>query len=494
MAGTKISELPAATLPLTGAETVPVVQSGATKQTALATIPYVPSGTGAVTRTVQAKLRETVSVKDFGAVGDGVTDDTVAIQAAFTYANGTKYAVYIPAGTYKISSALTLTRGVSVVGDARNATIIKATTANRMLNWYAATTGGDGFSGEIKDILFDGNNVAAEGILIGFGADYRLTRVKIIKISGYGLVLHTTQNSLFDQCMIESCSTNILLTNGVWNCLFYRLESASPTTYHLLSNTDATYVTITGQAATGTGVNRHNTFLASILEMGSPESIVRLNNGAENVFSAVEMQGGSSGNPQIYLSSTTSNNIFNNSTNMQRGASNANYAIYDLGLTNVFENIVLTGWSGITWAYSGQTGIYGNIRGVSNTNGIGYPSYPLHVNENFTTISGGVYRTLNEVLKVTQFANDTRPRVFCDGDFKIQSDNTRDIGDSTNRWRGVYSITSYVNGVTYSSGNGSPEGVVTAVVGAVYTRKDGGANTTLYIKESGTSNTGWVAK
>jgi hypothetical protein len=42
--------------------------------------------------------------------------------------------------------------------------------------------------------------------------------------------------------------------------------------------------------------------------------------------------------------------------------------------------------------------------------------------------------------------------------------------------------------------NGSPEGVVTAPVGALYTRTDGGAGTTLYVKESGTGDTGWVAK
>lgn len=43
-------------------------------------------------------------------------------------------------------------------------------------------------------------------------------------------------------------------------------------------------------------------------------------------------------------------------------------------------------------------------------------------------------------------------------------------------------------------GTGSPEGVVTANIGSTYRRLDGGASTSFYIKESGTGNTGWVAK
>jgi hypothetical protein len=43
-------------------------------------------------------------------------------------------------------------------------------------------------------------------------------------------------------------------------------------------------------------------------------------------------------------------------------------------------------------------------------------------------------------------------------------------------------------------GTGAPEAKVTAPVGTLFLRLDGGANTTLYVKESGIGNTGWVGK
>jgi hypothetical protein len=56
------------------------------------------------------------------------------------------------------------------------------------------------------------------------------------------------------------------------------------------------------------------------------------------------------------------------------------------------------------------------------------------------------------------------------------------------------SVTLGVGGPSWTNGTGSPEGVVTAPVGSLYSRTDGGADTTLYVKESGTGNTGWIAK
>ena len=78
---------------------------------------YLPDGTGTVITTVQSKLRESVSVKDFGAVGDGITDDT----AAFNLAAAAGAQVLVPKGDYLISaptsSALwVLERGAVIVG------------------------------------------------------------------------------------------------------------------------------------------------------------------------------------------------------------------------------------------------------------------------------------------------------------------------------------------------------------------------------------------
>jgi hypothetical protein len=73
--------------------------------------------------------------------------------------------------------------------------------------------------------------------------------------------------------------------------------------------------------------------------------------------------------------------------------------------------------------------------------------------------------------------------------------DTQDIGTAANDVRDIYlSRDIYVNTTKWSSGSGSPEGVKTAPIGSLYTRTDGGAGTTLYVKESGTGTTGWVAK
>jgi len=73
--------------------------------------------------------------------------------------------------------------------------------------------------------------------------------------------------------------------------------------------------------------------------------------------------------------------------------------------------------------------------------------------------------------------------------------NTVDLGSQSLRFNRTFTKTlNYSNLVFDSSGNGSPEGVVSAGAGSTYRRLDGGAGTTFYVKESGVGSTGWVAK
>ena len=66
----------------------------------------------------------------------------------------------------------------------------------------------------------------------------------------------------------------------------------------------------------------------------------------------------------------------------------------------------------------------------------------------------------------------------------------KESGSGTTGWSAI--TTAY--NTTVTEGMGSPEGVITGRVGSIFRRTDGGAGTTLYVKESGASNTGWVAK
>lgn len=100
-------------------------------------VSYTPAGIGAQVTTVQTKLRETVSVKDFGAVGDGVTDDTVAIQAALDAAEGAHTSLYFPAGVYICSNELTYSStsdfSLRIYGDGAYQTGLKFTGATNGL-------------------------------------------------------------------------------------------------------------------------------------------------------------------------------------------------------------------------------------------------------------------------------------------------------------------------------------------------------------------------
>ncbi len=80
--------------------------------------------------------------------------------------------------------------------------------------------------------------------------------------------------------------------------------------------------------------------------------------------------------------------------------------------------------------------------------------------------------------------------------FSPGTDNVKTLGVASNRFSKVFTAEVRLGdgSIKLTSAGGAPEGLVTGNVGSIYTRSDGAGGTTLYIKEFGTGNTGWVAK
>ena len=85
---------------------------------------WIGTGTGAVLRTLLAKLRGWPDVKDFGAVGDGVADDTAAFVAAAAANIGKR--IFVPAGTYNVT-AMNFPLATKFYGAGAQVSIIKKT-------------------------------------------------------------------------------------------------------------------------------------------------------------------------------------------------------------------------------------------------------------------------------------------------------------------------------------------------------------------------------
>ena len=132
---------------------------------------------GSMARTQHSKNLDTISVKDFGATGDGITDDTAAIQYAFDAAHSAGRKLYFPAGVYQVSSTLTAKLGthyskygLSIEGEGRGASVIQFTFTDTDspvagIN-LVPESGPAGYNFDIKDMTLKGTTAAAVSSLI----------------------------------------------------------------------------------------------------------------------------------------------------------------------------------------------------------------------------------------------------------------------------------------------------------------------------------------
>lgn len=146
-------------------------------------------------------------VTEYGATGDGTTDDTAAVQATLDAAAVAGGVVWFPAGVYSVG-ALTGYRNVALYGAGFGLSTLKARAAGTMLT-VAADGANVYFLGTIRDIYLDGNFTGTNGIDITGGMYLSMQRVGIVQFTGIGLKLRGVMISELDGCSIAYNVTGI---------------------------------------------------------------------------------------------------------------------------------------------------------------------------------------------------------------------------------------------------------------------------------------------
>lgn len=141
-----------------------------------ALVGFQQGGSGAVARTAQSKMRDVVSVKDFGAVGDGVANDKAAIESAAAALPEAGGVLLIPAGTYYSPTGFLFSRSnITVIGEGMP----------RVSDDLTKLEGGTILQGTV---LFDGNNITVENLGADHGTAY--SNARKAGAGGDGLVIH----------------------------------------------------------------------------------------------------------------------------------------------------------------------------------------------------------------------------------------------------------------------------------------------------------------
>jgi hypothetical protein len=438
---------------------------------------------GGTARSWLSKAREIVSVKDFGVAGDGTTDDTTKIQAAIdTVGAAGGGSLFFPRGIYQVSSPIKVRYDyVALQGEV----------TGQPFTFGAATQGGtiirakSGFSGShIVQIAQDSPtrylvNCAIQNIAVGgFNATsangiYWMVTNGFIRncfLSGMGVGIKTEGLGFggllapYD-CFISDTKIQSVEGNGIE---FYNNSSDFRLTNVIVTDTGANgiYFDATADEVAGPGTQMLGCYIYTCVGKAvyakSPWQMEFFGN------RFMDCNGG------IYMDTSPANfggagfkivgNVFRNCS---VDTDNTTDAI-NITMDNVVRGGLISDNSFYTDAGLVNTS-YNRMRygiNIANSNMNNVTIGPM--SQGYVTAATSCFGTAP--------INDAGTNTVIAGGL-----------DS-----GLKLLNKYGNGVMDLTGTGDPEGAVTAPVGSIFRRSDGGADSTIYIKESGSGDTGWV--
>lgn len=421
-----------------------------------------------------------INVLDYGAVGNGTTDSTTAIQAAINAAAVNNQLLYFPTGTYLVTNTLTIYSGTTITGDQA---------------WAFPASYGPTLASQIKfeptslkDLFVIGDNPNI-GITPAFYTKISISNMILLgngdTYSQYGLNLDRVIYSNFENLTITAFKYPVRLISTINNGL----------TNLYLTGTQAC-VRYSGGTATTDVWNRCTFF-------GSPVGVqtvgatigIRFN---DCLFEQIDTYGA-----DIIKDTETMTfvNCYSEDVPYTNTATGCMFRVGLDGTTLSLENQLTV----IGGKYAGRNaGTVGSWMSIDYASGVmivapNVSRYTNVINTTANTVNNSVFVSGLDGISYTTFNSGTAGKVsgiypatvLNSGAFRYIA-RVSDLTASGT----VTATGGFVNNgsVVWLAGGGSPEGAVTAVVGSLWSRTDGGAGTTLYVKQSGTGNTGWVGK
>jgi hypothetical protein len=443
-------------------------------------VTFLAAGAGATQRTALEKFRDVVSVKDFGAVGDGVADDTAAFQAAWSAIQSTGGTIVIPAGVYLLNSPWLIDGNLSlhnfyVVGYGAELFAGPLVTGHAI----EVTRFANNFGLHIEGIQFNHRNNTTVGgcIEIKRASNCRVTKCSVEHHNtkaGYSAI-KICQSDPLDQNtgsfwnVIDEFKIRMRAGGdgtdayaGIWiegagnastiqNCTFSNVVNAV-----LFTNPTGLAYSANGVTISQCSFEGYTTAIAFDYTLNASYPMPRI---ACNRFESgsyiyrITGQTTQPPYPLLFYGNYYVSNAF--ATSFADNANSIFVSMMDIGVTPDLPRLDSYNSNG--------------YRFVSDNSGAGIQVVP----------QGGV----NSGIAVMDNVGASE-RVF----MRWTGSSDGLVGAAAN-----LTVQLFPN-VTITSGTGTPEGAVTAQIGSMFMRRDGGAGTTLYVKESGTGNTGWVAK
>lgn len=180
-----------------------------------------------------------ISLKQLGAKGDGTTDDTAATQAAMTWCATNNRALYVPAGTYKITSPVSTSVAITIIGEAQSPSVTPFYQQGVPVVTFLSTVVGDycfkfGNSyqrgGQLRNFRVYGAQIAGSGIYMhNQGWDGLIDSITVEGFYQYGVTMdycqdmHVRALGIID-CGSENTYPSLNMVNGCNSIHFDRLH------------------------------------------------------------------------------------------------------------------------------------------------------------------------------------------------------------------------------------------------------------------------------